>query len=163
VTARTTAWRRPASAGETGLAADRALACIAADGAKAGSFFRDPALISRNKGFGGDNGSGGSMTIPRCAAMLLAAVAASLSLISPASASGQAQCGPREEIVKALGETFKEAPIGMGVTQPGQVLELFASRAGTWTMVVTTPNGTSGLIAAGENWDMVRLPKGRLI
>jgi hypothetical protein len=118
-------------------------------------------LTSSNKGIAGDNGFGGSMTIPRCAAVLLITAAACVPLISPASA--QAPCGPREEIVKALGETFKEAPIGMGVTQPGQVLELFASPSGTWTMVVTTPNGTSCLIAAGENWDMIRVARGQII
>jgi len=49
------------------------------------------------------------------------------------------------------------------VTQPGQVLELFASSSGSWTMVVTTPNGTSCLIAAGENWDVVRAVRGQVI
>ena len=101
------------------------------------------------------------MTIPRCAALLILSAASYPALIS--SASAQAQCGPREQIVKSLGDNFKEAPIGVGVTQPGQVLELFASSSGTWTMVVTTPNGTSCLIAAGENWDMVRAVRGQVI
>ena len=101
------------------------------------------------------------MTIPRCIALLLFAAAAAPALTSPALA--QAQCGPREQIVKSLGENFKETPIGMGVTQPGQVLELFASSSGSWTMVVTTPNGTSCLIAAGENWDTVRAARGHVI
>ena len=100
------------------------------------------------------------MTIPRFAALLVAAALAP-ALVS--SASAQARCGPRAEIVKTLGETFKEAPIGIGITQPGQVIELFASSSGSWTMVVTNPNGTSCLIAAGENWDMVRTVKGHTI
>ena len=100
------------------------------------------------------------MTIPRCSALLLA-VAAVPFLIS--SASAQARCGPRDKIVKALGENFKEAPIGIGITEPGQVVELFASSSGTWTMVVTAPNGTSCLVAAGESWDMVRAAKGQVI
>jgi hypothetical protein len=117
-------------------------------------------LTTSNKGSDGENGFGGSMTIPRCAALILFA-AAQPALLS--SASAQAQCGPREQIVKSLGENFKEAPIGMGVTQPGQVVELFASSSGSWTMVVTTPNGTSCLVAAGENWDTVRTARGHVI
>jgi hypothetical protein len=98
------------------------------------------------------------MTIPRYFALLLFAAAIQSSLVS--SALAQPQCGPRDQIVKALGETFKEAPVGMGVTEPGQLIELFASSSGSWTMVATTPNGTSCLVAAGENWDMVRRVKG---
>jgi hypothetical protein len=98
------------------------------------------------------------MTSPRCVALLLLAGIVHPSLFS--SAVAQPQCGPRDQIVKALGESFKEAPVGMGVTEPGQLIELFASSSGSWTMVATAPNGTSCLIAAGENWDMVRRVKG---
>ena len=98
------------------------------------------------------------MTSPRYAA-LAALVTLGVAGSGP-SASAQAQCGPRQEVVKSLGEKFKEAPIGRGLTQPGQVLEIFASQSGSWTMLVTTPNGTSCLIAAGENWDMMAFAKG---
>jgi hypothetical protein len=98
------------------------------------------------------------MTIPRCIALLLVAATIPLPFLSTARA--QPHCGPRDQIVKALGENFKETPVGMGVTEPGQLIELFASSSGSWTMVATTPNGTSCLVAAGENWDMVRRVKG---
>lgn len=101
------------------------------------------------------------MTILRVTALLLAAASLSSGSVGPASA--QTQCGPREQVVKSLGQTFQETPVGMGVTQPGQVLELFASPSGSWTMVVTAPDGTSCRVAAGENWDMVRAAKGRAI
>jgi hypothetical protein len=101
------------------------------------------------------------MTSPRYAA--LAALAILGVAASGISASAQSQCGPRQELVKNLGEKYKESPVGRGLTQPGQVLELFASQSGSWTMVVTTPNGTSCLIASGENWDMMTLAKGTAI
>jgi hypothetical protein len=78
--------------------------------------------------------------------------------ITPAAA--QSQCGPRQEVVKSLGDRFKEAPVGMGMTQPGQVLELFASKTGSWTMVITNADGRSCLLAAGENWDMIQAARG---
>jgi hypothetical protein len=98
------------------------------------------------------------MTSPRYAA--LAALVTLGVAASGFSASAQSQCGPRQDLVKNLGDKFKESPIGRGLTQPGQVLEIFASQSGSWTMVVTTPNGTSCLIAAGENWDMMAFAKG---
>jgi hypothetical protein len=86
-----------------------------------------------------------------------------LAIVAPlaiAPASAQTQCGPRQEVVKSLGDRFKEAPVGMGMTQPGQVLELFASKTGSWTMVITNADGRSCLLAAGENWDMIQVAKG---
>jgi len=98
------------------------------------------------------------MTIPRYPILFpVLGIFASV-LASPASA--QAQCGPREQVVKSLGERYKEAPSGMGVTQPGQVIELFTSDSGSWTMLLTTANGTSCLIAAGESWDTITRAKG---
>jgi hypothetical protein len=40
------------------------------------------------------------------------------------------------------------------------VLELFASKTGSWTMVITNADGRSCLLAAGENWDMIQAARG---
>tara|TARA_Y100000031_G_C8177535_1_gene364822 strand:+ start:176 stop:370 length:195 start_codon:yes stop_codon:yes gene_type:complete len=34
----------------------------------------------------------------------------------------------------------------------GAVLEVLASKGGTWTILVTQPNGTSCVVATGEAW-----------
>ncbi|MXQ12529.1 hypothetical protein [Microvirga makkahensis] len=83
-------------------------------------------------------------------------------LLIPAESSAQAQasCGPRHELVKLLADRYKEDPVGIGLSQPGQVLEVFASQAGTWSMVMTMPDGKACLIAAGDNWEMVTKAKG---
>ena len=78
--------------------------------------------------------------------------------ITPVSA--QSSCGPREHLVKLLSDQYKEDPIGIGLAQPGQVLEVFASSNGSWTMVMTRPDGKACLIAAGDNWEMVTKIKG---
>lgn len=80
---------------------------------------------------------------------------------SPANA--QTSCGPREQLVKLLADQYKEDPVGIGLAQPGSVLEVFASSAGTWTMVMTMPDGKACLIAAGDNWEMVAKVKGSAI
>jgi hypothetical protein len=81
-------------------------------------------------------------------------------LIEPSAASAQISCGPRDQLVKVLAEQYKEDPVGIGLTQPGQVLEVFASQAGSWSMVMTMPDGKACLIAAGDNWEMVARIKG---
>ena len=60
------------------------------------------------------------MTNPGRLVLLL--LAATIHPSSVSLALALPQCGPREQIVKSLGENFKEAPVGMGVTEPGQVL-----------------------------------------
>ena len=78
-------------------------------------------------------------------------------------ASAQSSCGPREQLVKMLADQYKEDPVGMGLAQPGQVIEVFASTNGSWTMVMTMPDGKACLIAAGDNWEMVTRIKGNPI
>ncbi|MEE1612043.1 hypothetical protein [Microvirga sp. CF3016] len=80
-----------------------------------------------------------------------------------APASAQTSCGPREQLVKLLADQYKEDPVGMGLAQPGQVLEVFASSNGSWTMVMTMPDGKACMIAAGDNWEMVTKIKGNPI
>jgi hypothetical protein len=89
----------------------------------------------------------------------LAALAA-LTAIGTFPASAQSACGPREQLVKILADQYKEDPVGMGLSQPGQVLEVFASSNGSWTMVMTMPDGKACMIAAGDNWEMVTKVKG---
>ena len=37
----------------------------------------------------------------------------------------------------------------------GSVLELLTSRGGSWTILVTAPDGTTCLMATGENWENI--------
>ena len=89
----------------------------------------------------------------------LAALAV-VTAIGTSPASAQSACGPREQLVKLLADQYKEDPVGMGLSQPGQILEVFASSNGSWTMVMTMPDGRACLIAAGDNWEMVTRVKG---
>jgi hypothetical protein len=88
------------------------------------------------------------------------AALAALTAFTASSANAQTACGPREQLVKLLADQYKEDPVGMGLSQPGQVLEVFASSNGSWTMVMTMPDGKACMIAAGDNWEMVTKIKG---
>ncbi len=65
----------------------------------------------------------------------------------------QVPCAPRDEIVDALSEHYKEVPAGIGLAPPGRVFELYVSDNGTWTLLLTTAYGRSCVIGAGENWE----------
>ncbi len=80
------------------------------------------------------------------------ACAAGLALIG-SSAVAQTQCNERAEVLKLLAQKYKEAPIAAGVTSSGGLVEVLTNGKGeTWTIIVTSPEGTSCLVAAGEGW-----------
>ena len=80
----------------------------------------------------------------------LAAGIALAALSTPTRA--QAPCEQRAKIVSALLQQFEEVPVGAGITPNGQLLELFASPKGSWTMLLSHPSGRSCMIATGEDW-----------
>lgn len=79
---------------------------------------------------------------------------------TPATAESP-KCAPREEVVSRLADKFGEQQRGIGLAQGNNVVELFVSEAGSWTVLLSFPAGHSCLIAAGESWQMKpALPKG---
>ncbi len=69
------------------------------------------------------------------------------------SAQAQAMCGERDAIVASLEKIYSEAPVSMGLGSNGAIIEIFASPSGTFTIVLTRPNGLTCVMAAGENWE----------
>ena len=84
-------------------------------------------------------------------AVAAAAASSLLGLTTPASAS-PAACAPRADIVQKLDETYKEARQAIALTKQGGLLEIFVSAKGSWSILVSSPNGKACLVAAGENW-----------
>jgi hypothetical protein len=84
-------------------------------------------------------------------------VVATLALAAPAAAQMPSQqmppCGPRVSIIEQLERDFAETPVSRGLASNGTVLELLVSASGTWTMLISLPNGHSCFGAAGEMWE----------
>ncbi len=80
--------------------------------------------------------------------------------IAPAAVA-QPICGSHNTVSDKLKKSYSEAPVSMGLTMGGGIIEVFASDEGTWTMVITQPNGVSCLIAVGQDWET--LPKPEMI
>lgn len=83
------------------------------------------------------------------------AVAAVIGLPSTEANAQQTVCGARESLVERLEVRFKESETAYGITGNGMVAELFVSAEGSWTLVLTRPDGISCLMAAGQNWEML--------
>ena len=68
-------------------------------------------------------------------------------------AMAQVPCGQRDKIFEWLAVKYKEAPIASGVSGNGSLREVLSTHDGdTWTVIVTSPDGDSCVIASGQGW-----------
>ena len=69
-------------------------------------------------------------------------------------------CGARNDVLTKLASDFREQPASVALTSDGQLLEVLKSDSKmTWSILVTSPNGVSCIVAAGESWqDKARDP-----
>ena len=83
---------------------------------------------------------------------LKASLVVSLLLLA-GTAQAHQLCLPHEEAIARLQRDYGETAQGLGLGNRGQsVVELFTSRTGSWTILVTRTNGLSCITASGENW-----------
>jgi len=82
----------------------------------------------------------------------LAASQQSISREPPRHGLPPLACGKRADIEKMLKEQYGERAMAHGLAHTGAVAEIFASPKGTWTIIATSPNGTSCMIGSGESW-----------
>jgi hypothetical protein len=79
-------------------------------------------------------------------------VAAALAVLA-VNAEPPAGCGPRDEVLSQLAERYREAPVAIGLASNGGLIELLTADTGTtWTLIITAPNGSSCVLAEGEDW-----------
>jgi hypothetical protein len=84
--------------------------------------------------------------------MMTLTVATGAAILMTGRAEAQAVCGSHEQIVAQLGQVYKETQQSLGLAANGSVIEVFASDAGTWTILITDVNGQTCMAAAGEAW-----------
>jgi hypothetical protein len=72
-----------------------------------------------------------------------------------AVAAQAAMCTKRENLLKALDQKYKESRHAIGLISSIGVLEVYASKKGTWTVFVTNPSGVSCIVAAGDSFEQV--------
>ncbi|GHA61113.1 hypothetical protein GCM10008927_28200 [Amylibacter ulvae] len=63
-------------------------------------------------------------------------------------------CATRGKVVESLNDQYGETRRSIGLGQNNGVVELYTSdNTGTWTILVTLPNGMSCLMAAGDAFE----------
>jgi hypothetical protein len=68
-------------------------------------------------------------------------------------------CADHGEVVRKLADRFGETRTGIGLHREDAVVEVFSSaRTGTWTIVLTGPDGLACLLAAGQRWEQMPAP-----
>jgi hypothetical protein len=75
-----------------------------------------------------------------------------ISAVSPAASGAAVVCGRHQQVVDFLAAHFHEARRSMGLSKSGMLMEIYASDAGTWTVVRSTPSGIACIVDAGEGW-----------
>jgi hypothetical protein len=74
-------------------------------------------------------------------------------------AAAQNICAPRTDLVKRLWDRWQEAQVSLAMINDGRLLEIFASEAGSWTAIISDPNGRSCVASAGQEWTVFDAPK----
>jgi len=77
-------------------------------------------------------------------------------LITPTPVLAGTVCGDRTSLLKQLAGNYKESPASMGLAANGSVVEVTKSETGSWTILLTSPNGVTCVMAAGENWENLK-------
>ncbi len=74
-------------------------------------------------------------------------------------AHAQSNCDNRTSLIAKLDRNFGEQPIAVGLATTGNLLEVLISADGTWTILITSPDGLTCIAAAGEHWQTLKTAK----
>ena len=72
--------------------------------------------------------------------------------VAMSTAAAQNICAKREEIVEKLWNRWQEKLVAHGLANDNRLVELFVAGNGSWTVVVSDPNGRSCVASAGLDW-----------
>lgn len=81
-----------------------------------------------------------------------------IAVLSALPAAAQTQrmsmlCAARDTVVGQLTGRYGEQVHGMGLAHQNRIVEVYVSEeTGTWTITVTSPDGTTCLMAAGDHF-----------
>ena len=80
-------------------------------------------------------------------------LASTMIVASSASAIAMPQCGDRDHVIGSLSETYSEQHIASGFQSTAGLMEIWASDSdGTWTILLTRPDGQTCVVASGTHW-----------
>jgi hypothetical protein len=97
--------------------------------------------------------------------LIVLIAALTVSLVSTAAMAQSLPCDDRDKVLELLAKKYSETPVAAGVTSGGALLEVLTnSKSGTWSIIITSPQGMSCLTATGEGWrNMEQIPLGQKV
>lgn len=86
--------------------------------------------------------------------LIISFLAATFALaVAAPGAQAQPRCYEHGKVLDQFLKTYKEVPVAAGLTGDGRMLEVLSSGdTGTWTIVLSKPNGVTCVVMAGEAW-----------
>ena len=85
---------------------------------------------------------------------VLAATALTLFCSSLAQADTP-RCAPHADMLALLAKHYGEAPKTVGIVNQNRFVEVLSSREGSFTILVTGPDGMACILAAGQDFEVV--------
>lgn len=87
--------------------------------------------------------------------MMLRTAALAAALAAPATAQDAPRCLPRDALVETLATKYSESLTGGGLQNAKQVVEIWSSETGSFTVFVTRAGGFSCIVATGQSWHSI--------
>ena len=82
-----------------------------------------------------------------------------IAVLSALPAEAGPNCGPHDRVIAELALGYGEAPVMIGLGSNNAVIEVTASTAtGTWTIIASTPDGQTCLVASGQSFELIPPP-----
>lgn len=76
--------------------------------------------------------------------------------LASSAAFAAPQCNTRDSVLELLAQKYSEAPVAIGIANNGGLVEVLSTGDGnTWSIIITSPQGMSCLVAAGEGWRII--------
>ncbi len=92
------------------------------------------------------------MRIAQLAAISIIIIVAMAVFVSGVSVA-EGICGGRKAALEYLQRQYQERPRALGLAANARVVELLVAKTGSWTILVTRPDGISCVVASGEAWE----------
>ena len=84
---------------------------------------------------------------------LTTALVFGMAAMAPPAFAQQPACGERDSLTERLESRYNEHQTGLGLQTNNRLVEIWTSQdTGSWTIIVTLADGTSCILATGENW-----------
>lgn len=76
----------------------------------------------------------------------------------PAAKATDIFCKERPKVFENLDKHYQEYKIGSGLSSTGVMIEVFVSDEGSWTVLITRPDGLSCIASHGRHWRSISPP-----